>query len=189
MIQIVDYNPEWKIQFRDLEHVFLDVLQDLIITVEHVGSTSVPGLKAKPILDIDIIIPENLLTWSSVKAHLEQLGYHHVGDYGIAGREVFKSATDQVPKDGSKRTWPKHHLYVCPANIYALKNHLTLRNYLRNNPQAVQEYGRIKTRLAKQFPHDIDAYIHGKTDFITRILEKEGLEREVIEKIRLQNRM
>ena len=189
MIEVVAYNPEWKIQFDQLRQVYHNLLEAYVVAIEHVGSTSVPGLKAKPILDIDIIIPNHLLTWPKVKERLEQIGYHHVGDYGIKGREVFKRSSDKVPNYGAERIWPRHHLYVCVEHGDAVKNHLLLRDHLRKHPKSLEAYGQLKAGLAKRFPNDIDAYMDGKTNFIIQILQREGLSDEVVQIIRQQNEL
>ena len=151
----------------------------MAVDIQHVGSTSVPGLAAKPVLDIDIIIDsqEKLLP---VIEKLAELSYSHIGDLGIEGREVFKNTTGGVD-------FP-HNLYVCVQGAASLENHLRFRDYLRLNPEAAMEYGLLKKELAAKFPHDIDAYIDGKTDFITNVLAEVGMDKASIEKIDLANR-
>ena len=158
-IQVVDYDPSWPKLFEQLRAKLLSVVQDFALSIEHVGSTSVPGLAAKPIIDLDLVIPSEAQIPLAVQG-LATLGYEHQGNFGIKGREAFKRPPGT----------PAHNLYVCPRDSEGLQNHLALRDYLRANPQAVQGYGELKKRLAQQFPQDIEAYIDGKTDFILRIL-------------------
>jgi GrpB-like predicted nucleotidyltransferase (UPF0157 family) len=172
-IVVVDYDPAWATTYQEMAAIYRKYLGDLIVDVQHVGSTSVPGLAAKPILDIDLII-QRRSQLPEVIASLEKLGYWHSGDLGVPGREVFKRERADVPRDGSEREWPRHNLYVCLQGHVSLRNHLTLRNYLHHHPGAVQAYGALKKQLAQQYPYDIDAYIEGKTPFITEILQKEG---------------
>lgn len=188
-IKIVAYNPLWSQQFEALKTVLLKHLKSEFIQIEHVGSTSVKGLKAKPIIDLDIIIKKGNLEMPMIIAGLETLGYQHLGNLGISGREAFKRLEDTTPRDGSNKVWFKHNLYVCEEDSIGLQNHLIFRNYLRNHPQKVLEYGAIKEQLAMEYPHNIDLYIDGKTDFIIDILSKAGLKEEDQKRIDSENRV
>ncbi|MBC9930259.1 GrpB family protein [Chitinophaga qingshengii] len=186
-ITVVPYNTAWADTFEQLAAIYRAQLGKLTTGIEHVGSTSVPGLPAKPILDIDILIsqPADL---PPVVAVLEQLGYTWRGDLGIPGREAFGRNDDGVPRDGSGTQWPAHHLYVCLEGCTSLKNHLQLRNYLRQHPEAVRQYGRLKQELAAKYPNDIDSYVEGKTAFITAILAHTGMEANALQDITAQNK-
>jgi GrpB-like predicted nucleotidyltransferase (UPF0157 family) len=115
------------------------VVGDMGIAVEHVGSTSVPGLPAKPIIDISVIVPTGAAVAVAIE-RLSTLGYRHLGDLGVEGREAF--ASPNMP--------PRHHLYVCPKDSLALKNHLIVREHLRTYSEVATEYGALKRRLAEQ---------------------------------------
>ena len=169
-IKIVDYNPQWSIVFTELQRVIKATLGDLALSIEHIGSTSVTGLAAKPIIDIDVVIKSNDLLPEVIQS-LAKLGYIHQGDLGIVGREAFGRENEYVPCDGKGRTWQNHHLYVCPQDSTALARHLAFRNYLRQNADAVLAYGKLKQQLAKKFSHDIDSYIEGKNAFIEEITQ------------------
>lgn len=168
-VVIADYDPGWPAVFQDLAQIYLSKLGELALSVEHVGSTSVPGLPAKPIIDIDIVI-ESHDKLPVVVDKLEQLGYQHEGDLGITGREAFKAAGTDVPRDGSGREWPRHHLYVCTKDSPELRRHLAFRDYLRSNPQAVKAYGDLKRRLAQLYTWDVEAYWKAKSEFVEGIL-------------------
>ena len=168
-IVIADYTPAWADTFADLSRVLGAALGELALGIEHVGSTSVPGLGAKPIIDIDLII-ESRASLPSVVEALGKVGYHHRGDLGIAGREAFGREDDTVPRDGSGRVWPLHHLYVCGQDSEELRRHLAFRDHLRHEPDAVARYDRLKRELAERFRHDIDSYIEGKREFIEGII-------------------
>ena len=185
-IEVVAYQPEWPHQFEQIKKVLEDSIMPYIMRIEHVGSTSVQGLAAKPIIDLDIVIAEKKDLVPIIE-ELGCLGYHHVGDLGIVGREAFKPRSEASPDDGSGTIWPPHHLYVCLQNNLGLRNHLALRGYLRNHPAAKNKYSELKMNLARQFPHDMDRYIAGKTTFITNILQKCGFADPEIEKIKTQN--
>jgi len=138
--------------------------------VVHVGSTSVEGLWAKPILDIDIIVDNTYDSKRAIKL-LENAGYTHIGNLGIEGREAFKYSDDN-----QNIRWMDHHLYVCIRGTENLRNHLLLQKHLRNNKEAVQKYSELKRELALKYPNDIDSYIENKTELITSFLKAEGMD-------------
>jgi GrpB-like predicted nucleotidyltransferase (UPF0157 family) len=174
-ITVVDYDPTWPTAFEAVRGRVWSVVGDLAIAVEHVGSTAVPGLPAKPIIDISVVVPTGAAVAIAIE-RLSALGYRHLGNLGIEGREAF--ASPNLP--------PRHHLYVCPRDSLALKNHLIVREHLRTNSEAATEYGAVKRRLAEQFSEDIDGYTEGKSATILGILRTAGLskfEMDTIERI------
>ena len=187
-IIIQEYSPTWAATFEQLRSVYLRHLVDLVLDVQHVGSTAVPGLAAKPIIDIDLIISQREHL-DNVVEKLRLLGYDHLGDLGIKDREAFRPRSNKVPFNDNYAAWPKHHLYVCPAESDALLNHITFRDFLRNNPLRAKEYGDLKKRLALEDPHDINRYVERKTPFITKTLIECGFDREVINRITQENTM
>ena len=162
-VVVLPYDEAWKKDFEEIKAELMAVLDGLVLSVEHVGSTSVPGLAAKPIIDIDVII-EDTDCFEKVKTALETIGYQHEGDLGIPGREAFKYH--------GKEHLRKHHLYVCAKDSDELKRHLSFRDYLRTHPDAVKEYGRIKEEGARLYPYDIDSYIEYKAPFIQDCVNK-----------------
>ncbi len=187
MIVLEPYNPDWAKTFAGLKSIYQKHLTGLIIAVEHVGSTAVVGLAAKPVIDVDIII-DSRAKLPAVIESLAQLGYNHAGDLGITEREAFKRVSDLSPTDGSLRIWPKHNLYVCPVESISLKNHIQLRDFLRANPEKAKEYGELKKQLAAKHPNDIDLYVEGKTEFITAILKQAGFNDDDLQSIAEQNK-
>lgn len=165
-ITVVNYNPDWALEFEKIKNELEHHIKDFIISIEHVGSTSVPGLFAKPIIDIDIVIEGEM--FDKVKDELAKIEYTHIGDLGIKGREAFKHE--------NKQHLMSHNLYVCDKNALELKRHLSLRNFLRENEDYREKYSNIKIEMAKKFPHDIDNYIIGKEPVILEIYEKCGLD-------------
>lgn len=176
-IIVSEYDPSWEQNFQTIAKALAEVLTNIRATIEHVGSTSVPGLAAKPILDIDVIVSrEN--TQQAIKA-LENLGYQHRGDLGIEDRETF------YPAPQFKIS---HHLYLCVKGSLPLRNHLTLRDWLRAHPEDRDRYGALKKQLAEQYPNDIDSYIAGKTEFIISILGKADFSQNDIASIQNVNK-
>lgn len=177
-IEIVDYDPRWPAVFAELRGVIGGALGELALGIEHVGSTSVPGLCAKPIIDMDVVIPSRERLPQVIDA-VGRLGYVHQGDIGIAGREAFGRLGGDVPRDGSGRAWPEHYLYVCAADNAELGRHLVFRDALRASPELVAGYGELKRRLAREFRYDRDAYCQAKTQFIVAVLAHTAANRPV----------
>jgi GrpB-like predicted nucleotidyltransferase (UPF0157 family) len=176
-IVVVDYDPAWPEHFEHVRSRVWPAVADVALAVEHVGSTSVPGLAAKPILDITVVVPGQRDV-PAVIERLATLGYKHCGDLGIEGREAFESPD----------ALPKHHLYACPSDSLALANHLAVRKYLRTHPDAAREYGELKKQLAQRFSDDIDGYTEGKTDAILKMLRVAGFEQDSLKTIERINR-
>ena len=153
------YDPSWPIRFEEVAETLREALADgPEASVEHVGSTSVPGLAAKPILDIDVIVaPEDVP--AAVKA-LVRIGYQHRGDLGVAGREAFFAPDED----------PRRHVYVCAADTLNVRNHLAVREALRRRDDLRDEYAAVKLALAADPDMDIDTYIARKSDVLQKIL-------------------
>ncbi len=158
-VEVVPYDPAWAAAFETLHTRIAPVLGELAAGIEHVGSTAVPGLDAKPIVDVDVVI-RHASDFGEVARRLAALGYEHLGDLGIVGREAFR------PPPGA----PRHHLFVCAAGSAALQAHLTLRDALRADAALAAAFGALKRDLAQQFRNDRDSYTEGKTAFIRSVL-------------------
>lgn len=163
-ITVEDYNPEWENEFECISDELMEVLAGKIVSIEHVGSTSVQGLAVKPIIDIDIVFDIN---FEEVKQALETVGYLCEGDLGIPGREAFRYE--------NKPHLMKHHLSVCNKENKELHRHITFRNYLRQSKEDKEKYSTIKKEMALKYPYDIDSYIEGKQPVILEIYKKCGL--------------
>ena len=159
-VVVLSFDKAWENDFEQIKTEIQSAIGDLIIGIEHVGSTSVKGMSAKPCIDIDVIISDYSM-FDAVAAKLADIGYIHEGDLGIKDREAFKY-TD-------KSHLQKHHLYVCPEYSKELHRHITFRDYLRSNPDAVKKYSKIKETAAKLFPNDIDKYIEYKSPCIEEL--------------------
>ncbi len=171
---LVPHNSEWKMAFRKLEHVYKDVLGELLLSVEHVGSTAIEGIRAKPILDIDLVI-ENYSTFSEVNQRLESLGYQHNGDQGIPQREAFKRTDEKVPYWSSGCSWMDHHLYVCPTNSRELRRHIVFRDFLNHHGESRIQYEAIKKEIESRSRSDRKIYAN--------IKENEGICSAFIESV------
>jgi len=163
---VTAYDPKWLADFAAIAAEIHQALGSLALVIHHVGSTSVPGMAAKPIIDLDVVIADYTV-FSAVVEKLASIGYIHEGNLGIPGREAFHYE--------GKPHLRKHHLYVCPADSPELKRHLTFRDYLRTHPEEAQEYSRVKQEAALLYPQDMDSYIRYKSPCIEKLYIQCGL--------------
>lgn len=165
-VTVVPYDEAWKSAYDAIKSELVAALGDLAMDIEHVGSTAVEGLSAKPCIDIDVVI-RDYSVFPSVVERLTAIGYIHEGDLGIKDREAFKYI--------HKPHLYQHHLYVCPQDSAELYRHIVFRNFLRSNPEAVKRYSRVKEAAAERFPDDIDGYIAYKSSCIREMYAVCGL--------------
>lgn len=158
----------------------------MISAIEHVGSTSVVGLASKPVIDIDIVVQE-ISNLDAVIRILRELGYAHLGDRGISGRESFELDEPDLMSIGLSQGLPAHNLYVCKADSLSLRNHLTVRRYLRKHPTSAQAYAELKRKLAEVNPFDVPLYVQNKTSLIVSFLKAEGFSAAEIQQITSEN--
>lgn len=168
-ILVVDYDPQWPILFEQEKERILTTLKSHVLMVEHIGSTAVPGLAAKPVIDIGVGI-RSLADASILIPSIEKLAY------------VYEPALEQLLPECRffwKGTPTAHttHLHLAEADNPVLVRPLQFRDYLRKYPDAAVEYGSLKKQLAKRCGQDIEAYVTGKTGFIENVMlrmEKEN---------------
>ena len=161
---IVHYDPNWPVVFEELRAPVIAALGDLVVIVEHVGSTAVPGLAAKPIIDMDVVVPSVADIPEAIR-RLAFLGYVHRGDLGIPAREAF------TPPPGK----PGHHLYVCALGSEELRRHRLFRDYLLTHPDDARAYGALKEAAAVRFAEDRAAYNESKSQFVEAVLQRASL--------------
>lgn len=164
---VLPYDRAWKSDFEAIKQEIASAIGDWIVGIEHVGSTAVEGMSAKPCIDIDVII-KDYSVFDVVVEKLKTIGYIHEGDLGIKDREAFRYA--------DKPHLQTHHLYVCPLDSCELHRHITFREFLKNNPEAVRKYSLVKEQAAALFPNDIDGYIAHKSPCIEALYKVCGLE-------------
>ena len=165
---IQEHKPTWLLDFQKIRDVIKEVLVDLEIKIEHVGSTAITHLAAKPIIDIDIV-HQKTVRFEEINRRLKMLGYLHHGDQGIAGREVFKR--DRQGESHSILDSINHHLYVCESESEELRRHLLFRNYLMENHKARQEYQKIKYELAERANQNKKVYAKLKETLASEFIE------------------
>jgi len=163
---VLPYDSAWKAAFEEIRKEIEQAAGDLIVDIEHVGSTSVEGMSAKPCIDLDVVIPDHTV-FDAVADRLKAIGYFHEGDLGIKGREAFRYS--------GKPHLMTHHLYVCPRDSRELHRHVTFRNFLKSHPEAVKQYSTVKETAARLFPDDIDRYMAYKAPCIQALYAQCGL--------------
>lgn len=154
-IHIVKYNPNWPQEFAKESEKLKNILGDIVNHIHHIGSTAVPGLMAKPIIDMMLDV-KNLNHLDNKTKEMENLGYEVMGELGIIGRRYFR-------KGGNHRTHQIHAFHSGDANLI---RHLAFRDYLIEHKEIAQEYGELKFKIAQKCNHDIEKYCDEKEPFV-----------------------
>lgn len=162
-VNVCPYTDEWVLMFMEESDKLKQILEKEILAIHHIGSTSVPGLKAKPIIDI-LVVVKDINAVDAYDQEMRSIGYEPKGENGIPGRRYFQ-------KGGDNRT---HHLHIYKDKSEQIERHLAFRDYLRISPDVSKRYGELKEKLALDFPYDIESYINGKDQFV-REIEREAL--------------
>ena len=160
---VLPYDPNWINEFEKIRDYLTEQIGDLVIEIKHVGSTSVPGLCAKPIIDI-VAIMESYKVFPLIVSRLERVGFMHEGDLGVKEREAFKRL---IPDD-----FMDYHFYVCPRDSNEFRRQIRFRNALLKNPQFAEEYGKLKIRLIGEVNGDRALYTNSKADFVLDIMNR-----------------
>ena len=169
---VVEYDKEWPQDFLKIKTELQKAIT-VMSNIQHVGSTSIPGMKAKPIIDIDVGL-KNWGNFENVKSKLATIGYEYEGDRGITGREAF-CRNEKVQNKILDNI--DHHLYVCSVDNEEYKRHILFRDYLRNHDEARDRYNQIKEEiLAKVGPENRAGYVQMKEenyrDFFEDVISK-----------------
>ncbi|WP_084157473.1 GrpB family protein [Oceanobacillus manasiensis] len=160
-VEVCPYNEKWATMFLNEAKKLHEIFTTEIIEIYHIGSTSVPRLKAKPIIDIMPVV-KNVSAVDNFNEQMKAIGYVPKGENGIAGRRFFQ-------KGGDNRS---HHVHVFQNGSQEIVRHLAFRDYLRVHPVERENYAELKEKLAAQFPYNMEAYIQGKNDLVKEIEER-----------------
>ncbi|MCG7410256.1 GrpB family protein [Paenibacillus sp. ACRRX] len=156
IVVVTEYNNNWKQKFSEESQIIKDILGDELIGIHHIGSTSVPGLISKPIIDIMPVV-KDITRIDAINKQMKEARYECMGEFGIKGRRYFR-------KGGNNRT---HQVHMFQGdNKEDINRHLAVRDYLQTHPDEANRYGALKESLAQQFPNDIQAYMDGKDAFV-----------------------
>lgn len=161
-ITVVNYDPEWPSKYVRERDYITEILKENCISIYHIGSTSVPGLAAKPIIDIMAVV-RSLEKVDTVAEKFSEIGYEYLGEFGITGRRYLR-------KGGDERT---HQIHIFQADDWNnIGRHLAFRDYMHTHEKERNEYAKIKKDLAQKFPYDIDGYCDGKENFVREMEER-----------------
>ncbi|MEO9180203.1 MAG: GrpB family protein [Acidimicrobiales bacterium] len=160
---VEDPNPEWARWFKEIDAYVAPFLGDAVVRIEHVGSTSVPDLSAKPIIDIDVVVADERQIKPTIDL-IESAGYHWVGNLNVEGREAFESPTEP--------TLPAHHLYLVVLDNRAHSDHWLFRDALLSDREARDRYGSLKRENVSLSKGDMDRYVALKAAFVAEILSR-----------------
>ncbi|WP_342505093.1 GrpB family protein [Sporosarcina sp. FSL K6-2383] len=160
-VEVLPYDKQWASMFAEESRKLYEIFGAEIIEIHHIGSTSVKGLHAKPIIDMMPIV-NDIHRVNDYNTAMIAIGYEAKGENGIAGRRYFQ-------KGGDNRT---HHVHIYACGNSEIKRHLAFRDYLRAHPDVSQEYGDLKEKLSQRFPFDIESYIKGKEQLASEIERK-----------------
>lgn len=158
-IVVTRHNPVWFEVFETEAGHIKTILGDNCVTIHHIGSTAVPGLAAKPIIDIMPVV-KSLEAVDLVAVKFEKIGYEYLGEFSIPGRRYLR-------KGGDERT---HQIHIfADSDTQNINRHIAFRDYLRTHTEARDEYAQLKKELAEKYPYDIDGYCNGKEQFVKEI--------------------
>ena len=161
-VEVVSYDPNWAESFQAEADELRHILVQEVMAVHHIGSTAIPNLSAKPIVDL-LVEVRDIEKIDAFNGKMSQLGYLPKGENGIPGRRFF------IKGNELHRT---HHIHIFQTGHPDIERHLNFRDYLIVHPEDARAYGRLKQELARRFPTDIDGYVAGKDEFIKEIDRK-----------------
>ncbi|MFD1021002.1 GrpB family protein [Thalassobacillus hwangdonensis] len=160
-VEVVKFDETWSRKFEEEKEKLRNIFGNELVAVHHIGSTSVEGLKAKPIIDI-LPVVKDIEKVDSFNEQMEAIGYEPMGEFGLPGRRYFR-------KGGDQRT---HHIHMYEESNNEIDRHLAFRDYLRTHPDERERYGNLKEELAKQYPNDMESYINGKDSYVKEMERK-----------------
>lgn len=187
---IQPHNPAWEAEFLKARDNLYLILKDVpIISIEHVGSTTVPGLPAKPVLDIDIVATPDQLP--AISAAMAAAGYTDLGELGVPDRFVFRQPgykpSDVATGALEDAAEMRRNTYVVLDGSLAWKNHRDSKKVLLENVALREEYGKVKEQLAEIEFMDVDEYCKAKNEILLKILRSAGWGEEELEEVRKAN--
>jgi len=154
-VEVVPHDPNWRSAFETESKLIALALRDNVVAIHHIGSTAIPQIHAKPIIDM-LVEVKDILKIDTHSSEIEALGYQAMGEFGIPGRSYFRKG----------RT---HHIHSFEVGSPQIERHLAFRDYMITHSEAAQEYSELKRKLAKKYPDNIQGYMDGKDGFIKAI--------------------
>ncbi|MDZ7960500.1 MAG: GrpB family protein [Aulosira sp. DedQUE10] len=165
-VEVVPHDPTWRVKFEDEAKLVALALGENVVAIHHIGSTSIPNIYAKPIIDM-LVQVKDIAKLDEQNSAMTALGYEVMGEFGVPGRRFFR-------KDDETGT-RTHHIHIFEFNFSELQRHLAFRDYMIAHPDDALKYSDLKRQLAKQFPENLQGYVDGKDGFI-KDMEKRAIE-------------
>lgn len=163
-VEVVPHNPIWKLAFACKSKVITQALgNDLVVKIHHIGSTAIPRIHAKPIIDLLIEVTD-IDRVNARNSAMATLGYEAMGEFGLIGRRYFRKENPPGIR--------LYHVHIYQVNSSEIKRHLAFRDYMIAHPEAAQQYSDLKRRLAKEYPENIEGYMDGKDKFVKEMEKK-----------------
>ncbi len=162
-VEVVPHNPQWKKEFVTESQKIRLALAENLVSIHHIGSTAIPNIYAKPIIDFLVEVKDIKMIARQTTA-MKKLGYEAMGEFGLIGRRYFRK--ESLP---GIRT---HHVHIYQTDSSEIKRHLAFRDYLMAHPEDAEKYSQLKQKLAQKYPDDIEGYMDGKHEFVKRIESK-----------------
>jgi GrpB-like predicted nucleotidyltransferase (UPF0157 family) len=162
-VEVVPHNLQWRDAFEAESQQVAEAMGENMVAIHHIGSTAIPNIYAKPIIDL-LVEVKDISSVDEQSAAMESLGYEVMGDYGIPGRRFFRK--------NSQAGIRTHHVHTFEIGSAQVKRHLAFRDYMIAHPEDAQQYSNLKRKLAEMYPDDIEGYMDGKDDFIKTIDQK-----------------
>lgn len=159
-VEVVPHDPQWRAAFESESAVLRAVLGDNVVAIHHIGSTAIPGIYAKPVIDI-LVELKDVAALDGLSTRMEELGYEVMGEFGLPGRRYFRKDSE-----AGKRT---HQIHAFKAGTSQANRHLAFRDYLNDHPVEARAYSDLKRRLAAEHLYSMNDYIDGKDAFIKEI--------------------
>ena len=161
IVELVDYDEQWNEEYKKEEELLKSVLADKIIEIHHIGSTSIRGLKAKPVIDILVVI-KSLEEISEIETMLKPYDYENRGQHGVSDRYFFAKG----PEDARS-----HYVHFVEPNSNTYYNQVYFKKYLLEHPEYIKKYCDLKQELATKYADERSKYTKGKNDFITNVIK------------------
>jgi GrpB-like predicted nucleotidyltransferase (UPF0157 family) len=165
-VVVLPHDPKWRVTFEAEAKQIAAALGENVEAIHHIGSTAIPNIYAKPVIDL-LIQVRDITEVDKQSSGMKSLGYEVMGEFGIPGRRYFR-------KDDQKGT-RTHQIHIYESGSAQLERHLAFRDYMISHPEEAQRYSELKRQLAAKYPQNIDGYMDGKDDFIKEIDRKAAL--------------
>src|SRR6185436_15929492 len=160
IVEVVPHNPKWRDAFEMERMQIADALGNNVVAIHHIGSTAIPNIYAKAIIDL-LVAVKDITGVDNQTSAMVSLGYEPMGEYGIPGRRYFRKNNQE-----GLRT---HHIHAFEAGSAEVERHLAFRDYMIAHTEDAEKYSDLKRKLAEEHPHSLDEYMDGKDGFIKEI--------------------